>query len=185
MKANRPTLSHAAGISPATGACMAALLLLCSCVGPVQTPVAVAPPARMPPPPPQQLPPPTDWHDMPATAGVWRWSREGRSSVARFGLQQVTLLSMTCNPQAGTISVSREDQASTASTMTIHTTSLSRMLPVHPAADGIATITLPARDSLLDAMAFSRGRFEVEVPGLAALYLPSWPEVGRVIEDCR
>ena len=44
---------------------------------------------------------------------------------------------------------------------------------------------LPARDPLLDAMAFSKGRFAVEVAGLPTLYLPSWIEVSRVIEDCR
>ncbi len=42
-----------------------------------------------------------------------------------------------------------------------------------------------ANDPLLDAMAFSKGRFAVEVAGLPTLYVPSYPEVTRVIEDCR
>ena len=42
-----------------------------------------------------------------------------------------------------------------------------------------------ANMALLDAMAFSRGRFAIDVNGLPSLYLPAWPEVGRVIEDCR
>jgi hypothetical protein len=46
-------------------------------------------------------------------------------------------------------------------------------------------LTISARDPLLDAMAFSRGRFVVETAGLPTLYVPSWPEVGRVVEDCR
>ena len=50
---------------------------------------------------------------------------------------------------------------------------------------GALAVTLDARDPLLDAMAFSRGRFAIEVAGQPALYLPSWSEVGRVIEDCR
>jgi hypothetical protein len=45
--------------------------------------------------------------------------------------------------------------------------------------------TIPARDPLLDAMAFSKGRFAVEVTGGAPLYVPAYPEVTRVIEDCR
>ena len=49
----------------------------------------------------------------------------------------------------------------------------------------VVALTLAARDSVLDAMAFSRGRFAVETAGLPTLYLPSWPEVSRVIEDCR
>jgi hypothetical protein len=34
-------------------------------------------------------------------------------------------------------------------------------------------------------MAYSRGRFMVETAGLPALYLPSWPEVTRVVDDCQ
>ena len=33
--------------------------------------------------------------------------------------------------------------------------------------------------------AFSKGRFAIETPGLATLYVPSYPEITRVIEDCR
>ena len=47
------------------------------------------------------------------------------------------------------------------------------------------TVELAAYDSLLDAMASSRGRFAVSVAGQAPLVVPPWPEVGRVIEDCR
>ena len=46
-------------------------------------------------------------------------------------------------------------------------------------------VALPVGDPLLDAMAFSRGRFMVEARGWMPLYLPAWPEVARVIEDCR
>jgi len=44
---------------------------------------------------------------------------------------------------------------------------------------------LPATDPLLDAMAISKGRFAVQTGGETTLYVPSWPEVTRVIEDCR
>lgn len=44
---------------------------------------------------------------------------------------------------------------------------------------------LAAGDRLLDAIALSKGRFAVEGPGTPTLYLPSWAEVTRVIEDCR
>ena len=50
---------------------------------------------------------------------------------------------------------------------------------------GMVTAELPARDPALDAIAFSRGRFALETAGLATLYLPSWPEISRVVEDCR
>lgn len=172
----------------AYGTC-AALLLLGACVAP--TPASLTPAQ----PSPQPLPPPpvvTDWHDAPATPGEWQWRREGSLSIARFGNPEApALFSLTCNPQADTIKLSREgeqtgsrggDQAG-ATHLSISTTSLSRTLAVRPGAD-IAVI-LPAHDPLLDAMAYSRGRFAVEGTGIAPLYLPSWPEVGRVIEDCR
>lgn len=71
--------------------------------------------------------------------------------------------------------------------MTIVTTSDTRPLSADPAPQGQPQLiaTLAANDALLDSMAFSRGRFAVEVNGLPTLYLPAWAEVGRVIEDCR
>jgi hypothetical protein len=44
---------------------------------------------------------------------------------------------------------------------------------------------LGAYDPLLDAIASSRGRIGISTSGLAALVVPPWSEVGRVIEDCR
>jgi hypothetical protein len=44
---------------------------------------------------------------------------------------------------------------------------------------------LAAGDRLLDAMAYTKGRFAVEAGGMEALYVPAWPEVVRVIDDCR
>jgi hypothetical protein len=40
-------------------------------------------------------------------------------------------------------------------------------------------------DPLLDAIAFSRGRIGFSTSGLAAMVVPPWGEVGRVVEDCR
>jgi hypothetical protein len=45
--------------------------------------------------------------------------------------------------------------------------------------------TRAANDTVLDQVAYSRGRFGVEVQGLSPLILPAWAEVARVIEDCR
>ena len=44
---------------------------------------------------------------------------------------------------------------------------------------------VPASDPLLEQMAFSRGRFLVVVEGGPSLVVPAWPELARVIEDCR
>lgn len=47
------------------------------------------------------------------------------------------------------------------------------------------SVTLEARDPLLDAMAFSNGRFAINAASERALVVPAWPEITRVIEDCR
>jgi hypothetical protein len=185
MKANRRALPRTFR-HVAFGSCVALAALLGACVAPAPAPAP--PPAPLPRSVPQPRVPvvPTDWHDMPATPGVWQWRREGGLSIARFGdSPQGTRFSLTCNPSAGIISLSRREATGTPSTMAILTTSLSRKLAIRAGGAGAVTVPLPARDPLLDAMAYSRGRFAVEVPGLAPLYLPSWPEVSRVIEDCR
>jgi hypothetical protein len=181
MKPDRRTAS------PASIASIVLTMFLGACVSPVQAPIAAPPPVHRAPPPQVKPPLATDWHDNVATPGVWQWSRDGRLTVSRFGTAQApAVLRLTCDSLAHTIRVSRSGSGSTtASTMTIRTTSLSRVLPTRNSDDGAIISELTARDPLLDAMAFSRGRFAVEVSGLAPIYLPSWPEVGRVIEDCR
>ena len=52
------------------------------------------------------------------------------------------------------------------------------------APEGGLQILFEARDPLLDAIAFSRGRFVLQGGG-AELVLPAWPELSRAIEDCR
>jgi hypothetical protein len=50
---------------------------------------------------------------------------------------------------------------------------------------GVASLSIRARDPLLDAIAFSRGRFAVEAEGRGRLILPADPVISRVVEDCR
>ena len=71
--------------------------------------------------------------------------------------------------------------------MIVRTESQTRSLPAVTAkgAPPATETRLSANDRLLDAMALSKGRFAIEVPGTPTLYLPSWAEVTRVIEDCR
>jgi hypothetical protein len=38
---------------------------------------------------------------------------------------------------------------------------------------------------MLDKLAYSLGRTMIEASGTPTLILPAWPEVARVIEDCR
>ena len=93
---------------------------------------------------------------------------------------------MRCDVSARSIVLARAGQSS-ASQMIVRTESQTRALPASVANSGLPAVEarLPAADRLLDAMALSKGRFAVEVAGTPTLYLPSWAEVTRVIEDCR
>jgi hypothetical protein len=129
-----------------------------------------------------------DWRDAPITPGTWQWRMEGNRSVARFGGDALVL---SCNRDAAAITLIRPGiQAGAgqgAVPMTIVTSTVNRTLSAaaEPGPPPVIALTLPARDSLLDAMAFSRGRFAIETAGLPTLYVPSWTEVSRVVEDCR
>ncbi len=158
-------------------------------VEPPPAPPPVPRPAPSPAPPPRALPPPPppaalDWRDAPITPGTWRWGMEGSRSVARFAGDTLVL---SCNRDAGAITLMRPGIADGQVPMTIVSSFGSRPLSGLGMAGPppVIALTLPARDPALDAMAYSRGRFAVETAGLPTLYVPSWPEVSRVIEDCR
>jgi hypothetical protein len=165
---------------------LAALVALAACSSrrepppkPAPTPVASPSPA-LPAPPPRVA----DWRDAPITPGIWRWSMEGSRSVARFGNDALVL---SCDPAARTVSLIRPGAATGDVAITLITASATRTLTAAAvsASSSAIVLALQASDPLLDAMAFSRGRFAVETAGLPTLYVPSWPEVSRVIEDCR
>jgi hypothetical protein len=68
----------------------------------------------------------------------------------------------------------------------VWTSSLKKNLPAaYDAASARVISDLQAYDPMLDAIAASRGRIGFSSSGLAALVIPPWPEVARVIEDCR
>ncbi len=122
------------------------------------------------------------WADARLSPGSWRYRREpaGQSS-AQFGAASGILFQLACGP-GRSIALSRP--GATGGPLTVRTTSLERALQAAPAGAGIAA-QLSANDPLLDAIAFSRGRIAVEAGGTAPLILPAWPELARVIEDCR
>lgn len=158
-------------------------LLLAGCASrpapaPAPQPAAPVVQAPQPAPPPVPVPPPADldWADRPLTPGQWLYSEEsGGGAMARFAAADGSGFAIRCDRAAGRLVVTREGVP--AGAMTIRTTSVARSFPAPSAA-------LPAGDPLLDAMAFSRGRFSVEGAG-RMMILPAWPEPGRIAEDCR
>ncbi len=121
---------------------------------------------------------------MPATAGIWTWSNAGGVSRANFA---GGLLSLSCDKASGLVAIALRGEAAGPVPLTVHTASQRRTLNAQPYSGPPAVVaaSLAAHDDLLDAVAFSRGRFAVEAIGFAPVYAPSWPEVSRVIEDCR
>jgi len=160
------------------------LAILAGCV-PKTAPRPAAPPRRVPVPAaaPTVVPPGVDWRDWAVTPGNWRYSGAAGGSIAAFGPPGgEPLLSLRCEQATRTIEIARAGGAGSA---TVRTTSTSRVLPLAATAGGRSVARLPASDSLLDAMGFSRGKFVVEGAGAPALVLPAWAEVLRVVEDCR
>lgn len=165
----------------------AVLVLAGSCSAPV-IPIAsiTPPPARQPMQTPGPMPtatPRLDWQDMSLAPGEWRWSNAGGTPTASFGQPGQPVAQLACT--ARTVTLTRYGStASPRPAAVIRTTTTSRTVPAR-AQPGTISLTLDARDPLLDAIVFSRGRFALDVEGMAPLALPSWPEVARVIDDCR
>ncbi|WP_230482502.1 hypothetical protein [Sphingomonas sp. Leaf21] len=148
-----------------------------------EAPAPVRPSPRPAPPPPAPRPVlGSDWRDWPLTPGDWRYQRTAQGSTAMFGTGGVTRLTLICDPRTRQIRLGRP--ASVAGSVTIRTSSTTKIVTAQAVAAG-AEIALGANDPLLDAMAFSRGRFTIEQQGQVPLVIPAYAEIGRVIEDCR
>ncbi|SDA34798.1 hypothetical protein [Sphingomonas sp. NFR15] len=167
-------------------------LAVAGCVAPAPPPPRPAPvvAARPVAPPPPSAPPPpatSDWRDWPLTPGDWVYRRDARGSLALYGMPgSDAVLTLRCDAGARMVYLSRAG-AGGAGAATIRTTSTARTLSLTPTggATPYLAVALTPRDSLLDAMAFSRGRFVIEQAGYPTLVIPAWAEIGRVTEDCR
>jgi hypothetical protein len=118
-------------------------------------------------------------------AGDWTYVPTSDGSEATFtnsgGQPQLTI---RCTHSTRRVSFLKPGAASPA--MWIWTSSQSKSLPAtYDTASARVVAELGAYDPLLDAIAASRGRIGFSTSGLAALVVPPWADVGRVIEDCR
>jgi hypothetical protein len=119
-------------------------------------------------------------------AGSWSYVSTVDGSEATFGTTSaLPQLTIHCTKATRRIAISRPASAA-APFLNVWTSSQSRQLPAsfNPLTNRI-TADVAAYDSLLDAIAFSRGRFGVAVSGAPALVVPAWAEPARVVEDCR
>ncbi len=133
------------------------------------------------------LPTPTydNWFDAPQTPGDWRYSASGPVTQATFaaapGPGPATIV---CDLGTRRIGIARAGRAEWPVQMRIRSESADRLVTAEPHANGLVA-EFAADDPILDAIAFSKGRFAIETAGRETLYLPAYPEVSRVIEDCR
>jgi len=155
-------------------------MMLASCAGapgpvPVAAPVVVVPVAAVPKPGAAAA---VDWRDAPLAPGAWALQIAGRVSAASYG----GAITMACRD--GVVEIALPGPASSpAPQFTIITSS--RRADRSGLADDALRLRIPAGDGLLDAIAFSRGRFAVEAEGRGRLILPADPVISRVVEDCR
>jgi hypothetical protein len=132
--------------------------------------------------------PPADWRDAAQTAGTWTWSLKAGRSTAEFAAQGAApLASLVCDRTSRRVLLARSGSGEGHVALALTTTTGTRPLLSEPLLSTAGWLTVPLRpsDPILDAMAFSRGRFALEAAGQPTLYLPAWPELSRVIEDCR
>lgn len=154
------------------------LASLASCVAPTPPPAPAPEPAPLPPPPPQA--PPVAWEDAPLSPGTWLY----RAGVASFGpAGAAPSATLVCDAASRTVTLAVA-HVGAGEAIDVTTSYGKRRLPAIAGA-GNMTARLAANDGLLDWMAYSRGRFRIDVAGAGPLTLPAWPEIARTIEDCR
>jgi hypothetical protein len=119
-------------------------------------------------------------------AGNWVYSQTADGSEASFvSASAMPQLTIRCTRATRRVTIAKPASGA-APFLNIWTNAQTRDLPAsfNPATQRLSA-DVASFDPLLDAIAFSRGRFGVSVSGTPALVVPAWAEVARVVEDCR
>ncbi len=175
-------------------ACGCAILLAgCSGAIPESTPPPLARPPIAAPKPvvqpaaPKAVQPDGHWTDWAIAPGNWSYRKDERGSIGFFGeAGKNALVTLRCDKARQRIYLSRAGNA-VEPQIQVKTSATSKVLPAAStgANPPYVAAELSAMDPILDAMAYSRGRFTVEAGGHTPLAIPAWAEIGRIIEDCR
>lgn len=118
--------------------------------------------------------------------GNWSFAQTAGGSDATFvNASALAQLIIRCTRATRRVTILRPASAA-APFLNVWTSAQSRQLPAsfNPLT-GQISVELAASDTILDAIAFSRGRFGVSVSDAPALVVPAWAEPARIIEDCR
>ena len=119
-------------------------------------------------------------------AGNWTYATVAGGSEATFANPSaMPQLTIRCTRATRRIAMAKPASGA-APFLNIWTDSAARAVPAsYNPQTARLTGDLPAYDPLLDALAFSRGRIGVTVNNVPALIVPAYPEIARVVEDCR
>jgi len=122
----------------------------------------------------------------PALPGSWGYRAiAGGSEAAFVDTAGIRRLVVQCTRANRVLSLSMTSVAP-AQSLVVWTSSGSRALPANYDQRSFQVVAaVAAQDPLLDAIAFSRGRFALSIPGSPAVVLQPQPEFERTIEDCR
>jgi hypothetical protein len=120
------------------------------------------------------------------TPGNWSYVRGADGGEAYFrdptGRSQLII---RCARSQRRVTIAKPASGAAAA-MNVWTSAGQRAIPASfDPATALLSVALPAFDGFADDIAFSRGRLGAGVAGAPALVVPAWPEVARVIEDCR
>ncbi|NUT01396.1 MAG: hypothetical protein HOP96_10505 [Sphingomonas sp.] len=128
----------------------------------------------------------TDFSYSPVTPGSWTYREVAGGSEATFVDTTGTARAvMTCGKVSRLVTISRVSPVPAAS-ISIWTSSASRDLASRFDLISKRVVSqFGGWDSFLDAIAFSRGRIAMSMPGSPALVLPAGTELAHIVEDCR
>ena len=129
-------------------------------------------------------PPPLQLEQAALQPGVWTYRTQAGATDALFldgsGQPRVTF---RCTRATRRVSIGVSAPAAVGA-LTVWTSAGQRTLSAR--FDQLQVVAdVPAMDAVLDAIAFSRGRFALSIAGSAPVVVPAAPEVGRIVEDCR
>ena len=168
------------------------LLALAACVPSKPEPMLQPKPAPVAPTPvvvepPKPVRPAGEWIDWPIEAGTWVYRSDARGSLALFGPSGANaLVTLRCDKTRGRIFLSVAGAGHSGSFLIRTSSTMKAFEPMQASGEPpYVAADIDPRDPILDAIAFSRGRFAIEVGGLRPMAIPNWAEISRVVEDCR
>ena len=133
-----------------------------------------------------QVPAPVDLDAVAPISGTWAYRAIAGGSESDFiDASAAVRFKIRCDRGARKVSISRMEVPAATSSLSVWTTTMSRSVPARflPTRELVADVS--ATDPLLDAIAFSRGRLATAAAGAPMVAVPAWPEIDRVVEDCR